>query len=100
LTEAEAAASEHHLGSGAEQVIRSRSVFTSSAVPLTTRIPSVPIPMPRAIAAGTSVGADPLRDLRHPFGAAASTTQTGLRANVMTWPDRVVNVVPPSASRS
>jgi predicted transcriptional regulator len=31
------------------------------------------------------------------YGAVASTTQTGPRANVMTWPDMVVNVVPLSA---
>src|SRR6266567_7038412 len=36
--------------------------------------------------------------LRHGHGAAASTTQTGPRANVIGWPDKVVNVVPPSAS--
>jgi hypothetical protein len=35
------------------------------------------------------------RDVRPSHAAAASTTQTGPRANVMTWPDMVVNVVPP-----
>ena len=37
-----------------------------------------------------------IRHARH--GAAASTTQTGPRANVIGWPDKVVNAVPPSAS--
>jgi hypothetical protein len=36
--------------------------------------------------------------LRRGHGAAASTTQTGPRANVIGWPDAAVNVVPPSAS--
>ena len=36
--------------------------------------------------------------LRHCRGAAVSITQTGPRANVMGWPDMVVNVVPPLAS--
>ena len=34
--------------------------------------------------------------LGHGHGAAASTTQTGPRANLIGWPDAVVNVVPPS----
>lgn len=38
----------------------------------------------------------PAMTLSH--GAAASTTQTGPRANVIGWPDAVVNLVPPSAS--
>ena len=37
------------------------------------------------------------RAASHATGPLASTTQTGPRANVMTWPDMVVNVVPPSA---
>jgi len=46
--------------------------------------------------AGRSGAATTAEALRH--GVAASTTQTGPRANVMVWPDVVVNVVPPLAS--
>ena len=74
--------------------------WSSAAMPS----PSVTSSMRCFLAADTGPTPPARRDLRravapgHGHGAAASTTQAGPRANVIGWPDAVVNVVPPSAS--